>query len=220
MASFGVNQADQYGGPGGGGYFSLKNDKDTARVRFLYGGIEDVIGYSVHEVEVNGKKRYVNCLREYGDPMDACPMCKNGSPVRAKYFVPIFNLDTGEQVIWERGKKFGQKLSALCSRYPNLVSHRFEIERNGQAGSKDTSYEIYPLQDVPEDAELTMGDFEVEPVLGGLVLNKNAEEMEAYIKRGAFPDKGAQQLPRRSTGGDLPWDTPRRTPSERSGGVF
>ena len=39
MAKFTVDQAENYGGQGGGGFFSLKNDKEVAHVRFLYSGI-------------------------------------------------------------------------------------------------------------------------------------------------------------------------------------
>ena len=220
MASFGIDRAEQYGGQGGSGYFSLKNDKDTAKVRFLYNGISDVLGYSVHEVEVNGKKRYVNCPREYGDSMDKCPMCKAGSPVRVKYFIPLYLIDSGNTVVWERGKEFGNKLSSLCSRYPNLVTHRFEIERNGARGSKETSYEIYPLQDTPDDANVRLEDFDVSNPLGGLILVKSAEEMEEYLRTGYFPENST---PRRSERRDdsVPFDTqpfdvgdpPRRTPN-------
>lgn len=224
MASFGIDRAEQYGGQGGSGYFSLKNDKDTARVRFLYNGINDVLGYSVHEVEVNGKKRYVNCPREYGESLDKCPMCKAGSPVRVKYFIPLYLLDSGNTVVWERGKEFGNKLSSLCSRYPNLVTHRFEIERNGARGSKDTAYEIYPLADVPEDKDVRVDDFDVSDPLGGLILVKSAEEMEEYLRTGYFPEAGAQSVSRRSErvqDNSMPFDTapfdvgdpPRRTPN-------
>lgn len=204
MASFGINEAEQYGGQGGGGYFSLKNDKDTARVRFLYTSADDITGYSVHEVKHNGKKRYVNCLRKYGDPLDMCPMCASGSPVRAKYFVPLYNTETEQTVVWERGKEFGKKLASLCARYPNLVSHEFEIERNGQAGSKDTRYEVY---EVGHDNDVTIDDFEVENPIGGLILDKDVDEMNVYIETGAFPDVndgGSQPLPRRGE---------RRTPN-------
>ena len=227
MASFGIDRAEQYGGQGGSGYFSLKNDKDTAVVRFLYNGIDDVLGYSVHEVVHNGKKRYVNCPREYGDSMDKCPMCKAGEPVRVKYFIPLYLVDSGNTVVWERGKEFGNKLSSLCSRYPNLVSHRFEIERNGVRGSKDTAYEIYPLQDTEEDKSVRLEDFDVSDPLGGLILVKSAEEMATYLRTGAFPENGGQaSTPRRAErvaddNGTMPFDTtpfdvgdpPRRTPN-------
>lgn len=217
MASFGVNDAEMYGGQGGGGFFSLRNDKDTADVRFLYDGIEDVVGYSVHEVQHNGKKRYVNCLREYGDPVNVCPLCASGAPVRAKYFVPLYDLEKGTIVTWERGKKFGQKLSSLCAHFPNLVTHRFEIQRFGKPGSTDTTYEITPLADDPADANLTLGNFEIEPVLGGLVLKKDADEMDTYLRTGSFPDKQGGELPRRSTPVE---DLPRRTPNGGERRVF
>ena len=187
MASFGVNQADSFGGQGGGGYFSLKNDGDTARVRFLYRDIEDVQGYSVHEVVHNGKKRYVNCLREYGDPISACPMCESGNQPRVKYFIPLYNVDTGTSVTWERGKQFGSKLSSLCSHYPNLVQHTFEIERHGAQGSTSTTYDIY---ENGVDETVDLDDFTVEHPLGGLILDKTAEEMQTYLRTGAFPSEG------------------------------
>ena len=36
------DEVDKYGGQGGAGFFSLKDDGDTARVRFMYNGIDDV----------------------------------------------------------------------------------------------------------------------------------------------------------------------------------
>ena len=39
MARFNTETADKYGRQGGAGYFSLKNDKDVARVRFMYNSI-------------------------------------------------------------------------------------------------------------------------------------------------------------------------------------
>ena len=113
-------------------YFSLKDDKEVARVRFLFNGIEDVEGFAVHEVEVDGKKRYVNCLREYNQPKDACPFCKANMFTQAKLFIPVYNIDEDKVQLWERGKKFISKISSICARYPNVVAHKFEIERNGK----------------------------------------------------------------------------------------
>lgn len=183
MAGFNVNDAENYGGQGGGGFFSLKQDKEVAHVRFLYNGIDDVTGYSVHEVELNGKKRYVNCLREAGDPVDACPFCKAGKFVQVKYFVPIYNMDTGSIQTWERGKKFGSKLTSMCSRYPNTVTHTFEIERNGKAGDQQTSYEIYETGETPD---VTLEQFELANPLGTIILDKTADEMEKYLQTGDF----------------------------------
>ena len=196
MARFGVNDADKYGGQGGAGYFSLKNDKDTARVRFLFDSIEDVEGYAVHQVEIDGKKRYVNCLREYGQPISDCPFCAAKMFTSAKYFVPIYKIDEDRNQTWERGKKFGAKLSSMCARYPHLMTHVFEIERNGKAGDTATTYEIY---EVDHDPDVTMEDFEVPEVLGSIVLDKSAEEMEYFLDYGEFPsdDEGGAPVRRR-----------------------
>ena len=78
MARFSYEEAENYGGNGGHGFFALQNDGDVARVRFMYNKLEDIEGYAVHQIELNGKKRYVNCLREYGHPVDDCPLCKKG----------------------------------------------------------------------------------------------------------------------------------------------
>lgn len=188
MASFNVNQADNYGGQGGGGFFRLANDKDVARVRILYDGINDVTGYSVHEVELGGKKRYVNCLREYGDPVDVCPFCRNGMFNQVKYFVPLFNMDTNTIQTWERGKKYGSKLTSICSRYPNVVAHTFEIERNGKAGDTQTTYEIY---ETGLTEGVSLDDFEVPNPLGTIILNKTADEMETFLNTGDFGNDGA-----------------------------
>lgn len=207
MAKFGIGDAEHYGGQGGGGYFSLKNDKDTARVRFLYDSIEDVEGYAVHEVEIDGKKRYVNCLREYGAPVSDCPFCEAQKFVAVKYFVPLYNIDTDKLQTWERGKKFGQKLSSMCSRYPHLVSHTFEIERNGKAGEQTTTYEIY---ETGQD-ETTIEQFEVPNPLGSHVLDKTAEEMKEYLRSGYFPDN-ASGIQRRGATQQSVASEERRTP--------
>ena len=217
MAQFNVSAADNYGGQGGGGFFSLKNDKDVAKVRFLYGGIEDVQGYSVHEVELNGKKRYVNCLRDYGDPVDACPFCREGRFNQVKYFVPIYNMDTDTLQTWERGKKFGAKLTSMCSRYPNTVAHTFEIERQGRAGDTQTTYEIY---ETGETENVSMDDFEVPNPLGTIILDKTADEMETYLQTGDFEQGGApvrRDNAANSHGNSQGGGFTRRTPASGNG---
>lgn len=220
MGRFMASEADNYGGNGGAGYFTLKNDGDVARVRFMYTGIDDVDGYAVHEVEIDGKKRYVNCIRNYNDPVDKCPFCKAKMYQRAKLFIPLYDVDDGRVKLWERGKKYFSKITSLCARYPDLVSHVFEIERNGKAGSTQTTYEIYEvdhddtkLSDLPEQLD----------ILGNVVLDKTAEEMEQFLNTGSFDDGGVV-VRRRSTSDETEdrfgrrretREADRRTPSNR-----
>lgn len=221
MARFNTETADKYGGHGGAGYFSLKNDKDVAQVRFMYDSIDDVEGYAVHEVTIDDKKRYVNCLREYNEPKDKCPFCAANKFTTAKLFIPIYNIDLERVQVWERGKKFISKISSICARYPNVVSHKFEIERNGQKGDTSTTYEIYEigkddttLQDLPEP----------NPILGTLVLDKSADDMEFYLDNGYFPpDDEDMPVRRRSRQEDEPpfeERGTRRTPANRRRDTF
>lgn len=213
MSRFNANEVENYGGNGGAGYFSLKNDKETAQVRFMYNNIDDVEGYAVHQVEIDGKKRYVNCLREYNQPVSDCPFCEARNFQLAKLFVPLYDIEDDKVKIWERGKKFFSKIGSICARYsnPTVVSHIFEIERNGKPGDQTTSYEIYEtdqdnttMEDLPEKPEL----------LGGLILDKSADEMRYYLDNGKFPSDNEENhvVRRRESTSE---ETPRRTPQRR-----
>ena len=220
MARFRADEAEHYGGQGGTGYFSLKNDKDVATVRFMYNGIDDVEGYAVHQVEVDGKKRYVNCLRNYDEPIDKCPFCRERQFQTAKLFIPIYDVEEDRVKVWERGKKFFSKISSICARYQDidLVSQKFEIERNGKAHSTQTTYEIWP---VGNSDNTTLDDLpELPKILGGLVLDKSAEDMEYYLESGSFPpDENDEPIRRRSSRNDdeMPRARGRRTPANQRG---
>lgn len=219
MATFNAKTIDNYGGKGGTGYFSLKNDGDVARVRFLYNDADDVIGYAVHEVEIDGKKRYVNCNREYNEPIDNCPFCKAGRFQVAKLFIPVYNVDDDKIQVWERGRKFFSKISGICSRYEKnpIVSQIFEIERNGKAGDTQTTYEIYRTDDPADDTRLE--DFEMPNILGGLVLDKSADEMEYYLSNGAFNDS-SETTERPARRADRVDERPRRRTPARNDEAF
>ena len=198
MARFSYNEVDNYGSTGGSSFFTLRDDGDTARVRIMYNGIDDVEGLSVHEIQLGDKKRYVNCIREYNDPIDMCPLCKANYKIQAKLFVPLYNEDTGETLVWERGKKFFGKISDLCTRYDNLVSRVFEIVRHGKPKDTQTTYEIWPVG----DKDNTTFDDLPEPVdvMKGIVLDKTADDMDYFLRYGEFPDNSAparEEAPRR-----------------------
>lgn len=215
MARFKLGEENKYGGQGGSGFFSLRNDRDTAKVRFLIDGPDDVEGFAVHEVEVNGKKRYVNCIREVGDPKDVCPFCKEGHFTQVKFFLPLYNIDEDKVQIWERGKTFGPKIAGLLSRYAKdepLCSHVFEIERHGEPKSTSTTYEIY--NDKTDDT--TLDDLPERPkILGDFLLCKDAEELMYYLDHGEFPSDDEEPVVRRRSSSRDEEEPVRRTPSNR-----
>ena len=184
MAEFSMNEADNYGGNGGGSFFTLKDDKDKARVRFLYRGVEDVKGYACHKVAVGDKDRYVNCLRAYNEPLDKCPFCSAQLKVTPRLFLSLYNEDAGEVQVWERSKSYFQRLASLSSRYNPLHDEIIEIERSGKKGDMHTTYEFYPIENEP----VNLDDFEITNPLGTIILDKTAEDMNVYLDTGAFPD--------------------------------
>lgn len=219
MGRFGANEADNYGGSGGSSFFQLKNDGDVAKVRFLYNSMEDVLGYAVHEIEVDGKRRYVDCLRSYDEPKSACPLCAANNMQKAKMYIPLYDVDEKEVKIWERGKNFIPKISSLCARYSNadipLVAQTFEIERHGKPRDTNTTYEIFPVGQ-PDNKRLE--DFPEPPeVLGSIILQKTASEMDEYLNNGSFSSSGSDDRDRTSSE-DMP--TGRRTPSRRNSDAF
>jgi len=217
MARVGFNDFDNYKNEGSSAsFFRLKNDKDTAKVRFMYNDIDDVQGVVVHSVPVEGSQydRDVNCLRAYNEPLDECPLCKAGYKTRVKIYVPLYNVDADEVQIWTRSKSYGAKLSGLCSRYAkkgNLVNNIFEIERNGAKNDKQTTYNEY-LDDT-DDTELE--DLpEIPDPIGTAVMDKSFEELEYYAKNKTFPNSGSSK--RSNIDDDSEEDVPRRRTARRT----
>ena len=206
MPKVNMNDIDNYNMGGGAGFFQLRKDKEVARVRFMLNDIEDLNNYIyvVHTCKVNGGSEYgtdVNCLREYSDPVDACPLCAAGVKKSIKVFVPLWNEDTQQVQIWTRGKKMISKLQSLMNRYDDFPSHIFEIERNGKPKSTDTTYDIY---EVDQD-DTTLEDLDEIPTIEGLAFKDYTEEdMEYFLESGQFPpqddDEDDDEVPTRRRG--------------------
>ena len=184
MPRISVNASENYQSSLNGEWFSLKNDKDVARVQFMMDNLDDLDVFACHKVKIGDKERYVDCLRTYDEPIDKCPFCAAGIPVKPVRFVLMYQHDDSKVKIWERGKNFIAKLQSLCNRYQPLSEYVFEIERNGKAGDMATRYEIFPMDRV-DPVDLTK--IEKPELLGGLILEKNAEEMDVYLDTGNFP---------------------------------
>lgn len=219
MGRFRADEVENYGGSGGSGYLSLKDDGDVARVRFMYDNINDLEGYAVHEVEVDGRKRYVNCLRDYNSPIDDCPFCRDHNRQVAKLFIPVYNVDEDKVQIWERGKKYFAKMTSLISRYANadtpFCAQVFDIERHGKKGDTSTQYEIYPIG-TPD--KTTLEDLPERPVIiGGLVLDKSADDMEYFLEAGYFPPEDQPTRRRENVRGSERSDSSEERVGERRG---
>lgn len=219
MPRFSYEDADSYGGQSGAGsFFQLKDDGDTARVHLLGNDMNDFCGYAVHKVPVGDKDRYVNCLREAHESVDVCPFCaskdKDISKVYAKMFIPLYNVDAEEVQIWERGKSFFRPLSSYCSRNPKVVNVLTEVERLGKKGDTNTTYQLIKI----ENTDVKLEDFEgdIPEVIGTIVKDVTADDMQYYLDKGSFPD--GESAPVRRESRREPVSTSsygRRTPSNR-----
>lgn len=225
MARINVNDIDNYSsGNGVSRFFGLKNDGDTAQVRFMYNGMDDIEACAVHEVtDENGNKRYVNCLRSYDEPLDNCPFCKEHRFQAIKLFIPLYDVNNDKVRVWERGKTYVKKLSAIASRYGrngNLVNHIFEIERQGASGDTKTSYEIFEIgNDNTELSDLP----EIPNIIGDFVLDWTSEDMWNYLDNGGFPAKktettGVRRREQTSSDNNANIRSGRRTPANSGNG--
>lgn len=181
MSRFSFEEAENYGAVKNN-YFNLKDDGDTAKIRFLINNINDIQGVAVHEVQVGDKKIDVECLRTYNEPISKCPLCEAQYKQSAKLFIPVYDEGSKESKIWTRGKTFFNKLSSLCARYNPLVATPFEVERVGKKGDTNTTYETYPMQSDNARVE----DFPEINAEGTCFQIKTVEEMQNYLQTGMF----------------------------------
>jgi len=158
-------------------FFALKNDGDSAVVRFLYETEDQLDLYSVHEVKIGGKKRWVDCLG------DSCPLCLSGSKVQLKLFLQLESYSTDGKMsvlTWERGQKFLPRIQKILAAYGTLCDRKYEIIRKGEPNDPDTDYKIYPLaKDGKRLAELSQKQELLGPT--GFVLEKSVTEIQAIM---------------------------------------
>jgi hypothetical protein len=213
MARFNMQTAENYGSNGNSSFFVLKDDGDKAQVRFLYNGMSDIEGYAVHRVALGDTERYVNCLREYNEPLEKCPFCAAQMPITARLFLKLYNEDAKECQIWERSKSYYSTLSGYATRYKPLCNEVIEIERHGKKGDKQTTYQFFPI----ENSEIDLDDkkYECSEPLGTIILDKTADEMNAYLDTGDFP-QGSEQVAQERSPRTQDEGVVRRTPNRRA----
>lgn len=186
-----LKKYENSGGDGKNVFFTIKNDKETAFVRFLHEGEDDLDWYVTHQAEIQGKKRHVQCTEE-GD----CPLCKAGNKPQLKLFLQLVQKGDDEGVIrtWERGQKFIPVVLSFITRNGTLCGQSVEIERLGKKGDTNTTYQLYNM---PRD-EKTLADLPKRQVLLGensFILKKSKADMQS-IAEGTFKYEQVETTPR------------------------
>lgn len=208
MPVVGINDVDNYKFQGDFGFLTLPNDGDVAKVRFYIESMDDLKFYVLHKVtDKQGKDRYVNCLRTYDQPIDDCPFCQQSITdksfkTQVKMFMPVLDMKDNQVKIFERGPKFKNELEGVIRRNSPLVNYPCEIERNGEKGSTDTVYKVYPL--AQEKDETLIKDLPEQPeLLDGYIIEMSIDDMNDFLKTGVLPggtsNKQEENLPRRTS---------------------
>lgn len=199
-------------------FFSLKQNKESATVRFIQNTTDDFEIVAVHEVNIqtqNGiSKRKVNCLRSSAnDPLEVCPFCETNQKLQRKFFVHLVKYENtqngivGIPMVWERPLSFAQDLANKIQTYgAPLSNHVFKITRNGAPGDTKTTYTIdyLPPQMFPENVYSKMENaFDGYNAVGAIVLDKKPEEMIAFVRDGKFPMTQNQNAPQNIVGANV-----------------
>lgn len=229
MARVSIQKSGTFSSGSNNEFFTLADHGDSAIVTLLYEDLEgeDIDYFVVHEADIDGRRRYINCnaISEDGESInpDNCPLCQNGFPRIEKLFLQLYNHNTGKVETWDRGRSYVQKIVTFINKYGSLVTQPFEIIRSGAKGDQRTTYEFLPER--PED-NATLDDFpEKSDLLGTLILELDEDQMldvvdgrftlqEERSSSRSNSRRGASPAPRRGAGRESSQGrTAERTPS-------
>ena len=190
-----TNQTNNYGN--NPSYFFLADDGDTAVVRFNIANIDDLKVTSRHTISLNGKRRSVECIRNFNEPQDACPLCASGNKPSFRVYLELisYKIENGkvvyEPAVWDQPARFRETLKSYFMDYGDLRNIIFKITRHGRKGDTNTSYSLIvanPQVYKNEDYVADFSAFETFNINRYMVLNKNREELEYYVENGSFPE--------------------------------
>lgn len=202
MGKISIDELDQYVSSNNSGsrakFFGLKNHGDSAIVRILHQSKADLDINVIHSVKIDGRDKKISCLRKASEPVANCPLCQAGEKVQVRTYVHLLVYRVDEQgnqtvahEVFDRGRDYIEKISNLAETYPPLYDTVFKIVRNGKAGDTNTTYDFMPLP--PQTYNVTnypysQEDLSYEPALGSIIWDKSKEELDYFVRTGAFPD--------------------------------
>lgn len=119
-------------------WLSLKDDGDSAMVRFLHSNESDLDVFEVHNFEVDGFNQSIKCLGE------ECVFCKEGHRPQLKMWLQMMDLEDDNKIkIWSRGVSDIKKILEEIAENGNLNERDYKIKRVGKKGSTKTQYLFY-----------------------------------------------------------------------------
>jgi len=188
------------------GFFKLKDNGDSALVRFCIESVDDLQFATVHQLGAANKWMKVNCLAPLGSSnTTACPLCgaaaqgntigKAAKRVFVKMLVSYYDTTTGSYsaaipVVWERPAGFSKEIAGYIRDYGNLKERVLKITRNGEAGDRGTTYSVsyIPTFDNPNLVSTDFSAFDGFDLTRHSYWVKSKEEIEEFLATGAFPE--------------------------------
>ena len=155
------------------------------------------------------KFRKINCIRDFRDPVENCPLCANGTKINQRFFIKMIQYDkvsdpaTGmvkivpKAMVWERSTAYAKTLKSYLDNYGPLSDIICKIIRHGKAGDMQTTYEIVPNLNKAiykdeiyiKDTSL-FGDFNA---FGTIVMDRTYDEIMQFQMTGQFPVREKKQ---------------------------
>lgn len=196
----------------GVGFFSLKNNGDEALVRIMHDDLSSLEAISLHNIQVDGKWRKVNCVRETPyDPIDSCPLCASGNKRTDRLYLHVIEYTKDESGnIVPQAKVFDRPISDantirnLINEYGPLSECLFKIKKNvpntgnPAADRLQTTYSyIFANPSVySNDVYVKLPNaFDNYTALGRAVMNKTVDEINQFLTTGEFPQKVTTEQP-------------------------
>lgn len=189
------------------GFFSLKNDKDFAIVRFMIDKPEDFDIVAGHRMNVGGFNRMVSCVRDAHEPTDNCPLCAAGKKLEYKFYIHLIQYvqDTNGKLIptpkvWERSTVYVDDFNNKLNTYGPLSDCLFKVTRNGAAGSQKTTYSmdfipatspVYPPDLYKKDNSF----FEGYKAVGNAVINYNKDKLVELLSTSTNEEEVTPKAP-------------------------
>ena len=191
------------------GWFSLKDDGDSATVRMLHKGQigteeygspkYDLDVFEVHKLDVDGsgKERTILCKGEN------CEICKAGNKSSLRMFLQMINLDEKDKEkqlqLWERGITDIKQILGIIEEYGDLNSRDIKIKRSGAKNSLKTTYQYFPKDKTERELP------EKQNLVGNLILDLSREDQIKAIEGRLEIKKNNNS----SAGGDTDQDNSR-----------
>ena len=190
------------------GFFTLRNDNDEAIVRFMCDSTDDFEILTVHDIKMGDRFRKVNCIRDFRDPVENCPLCASGAMINQRFFIKMIQYDkvsdqsgnirvVPKAMVWERSTAYAKTLKSYLDNYGPLSDVICKIIRHGKAGDMQTTYEIVPnlnkmiyKDEIYVKDPAIFGDFNA---FGTIVMDRTFDEIMQFQMTGQFPVREKKQ---------------------------